>query len=388
MTTQDSPHILIVDDEITVNRQVGSLLQEFGLEYGFVTHPSFLFQRLEAESFDLILLDLHMPEVDGLTLLRQLKSMSNPLLHDLPVIVLTADEHSHLLEECFQAGATDFITKPIDPLVLKARVNSALEVQRQIRTVNRQKFQMQRELRLAAQVQQTALPTVPDVPFLNIQLSYEPLSEVSGDIYDVVLHEDGSVNVFLGDATGHGTAAALVTMLVTMGLASIRHEASPRQILKHINSILAERLPLDIFMTAVCLHITPTGKMIMSSAGHPPILIMTKEGALKTFHEKGLALGIYAQERIPFGQQTYDLKPGDRLILHTDGLFEWADEEEEVFGEERLYSFFHTHHHLSAAELFPHLMQKIQTFVHNHPREDDLTLLVLEYEGCFSKMNK
>lgn len=122
--------ILIVDDEKSVVKQVRILLQTYGYTASFLLKPEMLFQRLEHEVFDLILLDVNMPTIDGVTLLKHIKE-NQKYLH-IPVIMLTADTNDQMLEKCFQAGAIDYINKPISELVLKNRINSSLSTHQYI----------------------------------------------------------------------------------------------------------------------------------------------------------------------------------------------------------------------------------------------------------------
>jgi|GEM_PF-2646659 len=129
--------ILIVDDDRQVIKQVSTLLRSMGYIYGFIPRPEFLFKRLRDESFDLILMDINMPGVDGITLLKQLKV--HPDYQDIDVIMMTGDTDGETLAKCFECGATDYITKPINELVLKARVKAALEKKAHIAEIRNQK---------------------------------------------------------------------------------------------------------------------------------------------------------------------------------------------------------------------------------------------------------
>ncbi|MBF0351984.1 MAG: response regulator [SAR324 cluster bacterium] len=117
-------NILVVDDDTNVVQHVRTVLSEMGYEVKFITQPTFLMDRLEKESFDLLLLDIYMPQTDGITLLKLLKN--HAVFHEIPVIMLTGEENDQTLANCFDHGATDYLTKPIKQLILKARVKNAL----------------------------------------------------------------------------------------------------------------------------------------------------------------------------------------------------------------------------------------------------------------------
>jgi class 3 adenylate cyclase len=133
--------ILIVDDEPQIIQHIRILLKEESYSVGFITHPNLLFERLESDSIHLILLDINMPNIDGLTLLSQLKK--HPSFQTIPVIMLTGEEDENTLAKCFELGAVDYITKPIREVILKARVTSALSMQTYIKEIEKARNELE-----------------------------------------------------------------------------------------------------------------------------------------------------------------------------------------------------------------------------------------------------
>jgi signal transduction histidine kinase len=146
--------ILIVDDEKHVIRQVGEMLQKFGYEYGFIPKANFLFQRIENEVFDLILLDIYMPEKDGISLLQAIKE--HPRYQHVPVIMMTNETDDKVLAQCFAIGASDYITKPIKEEVFKARIKSVIDNQNYIREIQKKTAQLIQAEKMASLGQLTA----------------------------------------------------------------------------------------------------------------------------------------------------------------------------------------------------------------------------------------
>ncbi|GAB4187579.1 MAG: hypothetical protein OHK0057_24010 [Thermoflexibacter sp.] len=146
--------ILIVDDEKHVIRQVGEMLQKFGYEYGFIPKANFLFQRIENENFDLILLDIYMPEEDGISLLQTIKE--HPRYQHVPVIMMTNETDDKVLAQCFAIGASDYITKPIKEEVFKARIKSVIDNQNYIREIQKKTAQLIQAEKMASLGQLTA----------------------------------------------------------------------------------------------------------------------------------------------------------------------------------------------------------------------------------------
>ncbi len=126
-------NILIVDDDSQVIQQLTILTESFNHTPSSTLYPTVLFKYLESEPIDLLLLDINMPEINGITLLKQLKA--HPIFHTIPVIMLTGSTDKELLKECFEAGAADYINKPFDEVVLQARIQSALTTQDYIKKI-------------------------------------------------------------------------------------------------------------------------------------------------------------------------------------------------------------------------------------------------------------
>jgi PleD family two-component response regulator len=135
--------ILVVDDDSQTIEQTCRLIADIGHSADFLVESRFLISKMEARPVDLVLLDVNMPGVDGLTLLQELKS--HPTLAETPVIMVTGETGEGLISQCFEMGAVDFINKPIRPLELQSRVRIALETRRHILAINKKRDDLQRE---------------------------------------------------------------------------------------------------------------------------------------------------------------------------------------------------------------------------------------------------
>ncbi|MBF0287614.1 MAG: fused response regulator/phosphatase [SAR324 cluster bacterium] len=371
--------ILIVDDEPQIIQYMKALLSDFGYETGALSRAEYLFQRLEVESFDLILMDLHMPGIDGLTLVKQLKGDQSSY-REIPVIMLTGETQEQVLADCFESGVVDFINKPIHELTLRARIRSALDTQAHIQTVRKQNAKMKNDLRLAEIAQRSALPSLPDQSFLQITVSYLPFGNVSGDTYDIAKNQDGAINFFLGDATGHDIAAAFITMMVQMGLVSLPADASTNYIMSQLNLLLASRIPQDKFVTGVYLRITPQGTMSICNAGHPVSFMISANKEVGQLVKRGQPLGMLAEEKVPYVEKKFQLQPGNKILLYTDGILEWKNEAGEEFGEDRLCEFLEANRDLAIDQMTERLLDHVRQFAGEIPCRDDLTLLGIQYK--------
>jgi len=185
---------------------------------------------------------------------------------------------------------------------------------------------IQDELHLAAAVQRDFLPAaMPRIPGIDFGVLFRPTSAVSGDIYDIKQINDHTVGFFLADAVGHGVPAALITMVLTKGLVTMKHDTDepspiePWQVLSQLNNELCtHRGGQHRFATALYgLLDTRTMKVTVAGAGHPPPLRLSGTFSERVMTE-GPLLGVF--EDAPFNQATFTMQPGELLVMHTDGL--------------------------------------------------------------------
>ncbi|MBF0118103.1 MAG: fused response regulator/phosphatase [Desulfobacterales bacterium] len=369
--------ILVVDDENSVCEYVKFLLNGLGYEAGYITKPQFLMPRLDYEDYDLILLDFHMGETKGLDLLKVLKNHS--VFHKIPVIMLTGENSDSIFARCFEEGAVDYIHKPINKTIFKSRVKNALDLRDYIKLIAEKNEQMETELQLAKKAQKSICSAIPDLSYANIDLIYRPYHEVSGDYYFFSVDSKQDLHIFLGDATGHGVSAAFITMMAHIGLADTNENCLPDDIIKKMNYLMSGRIEIGKFMTAIDLSVSQNGILNFCNAAHPSLLVIPKNNEeIISFSERGLAIGIMAEEIIPYKLCSYQLEPFDKVILYTDGLLDWEDKSNNHFGEERLFSFLKQNRKLPIKELNIQLVKRVEDFSCGKPN-DDLTLLGLEF---------
>jgi sigma-B regulation protein RsbU (phosphoserine phosphatase) len=241
--------------------------------------------------------------------------------------------------------------------------------------------EMQDDLNIAAEFQTAILSAIPTTSFLQCAMKYIPYGGgVSGDVYDMSIDRDGAANIFLGDATGHGVAAAIMTMMAQIGLDSLREDLSTDEIIRQLNSLFATR-ERDMSITGVFMRIAPSGKLLVSNAGHPPVIIVPVDSHTPVhLKEGGTPLGMFKEEIAPFVELEYNLKPGDKVFLYTDGITEWLNPEEDEFGIERLTEFLMQNGDTQIDVTLNNLLIYVNKFAKNRSCEDDLTLMGFQYQ--------
>ncbi|MCB1160616.1 MAG: response regulator, partial [Leptospiraceae bacterium] len=221
--------ILVVDDVWENIYIVERILKKEGYYVKTANSAALALDMVHKEKFDLILLDLQMPEMDGFTVCKILKADSR--FSGIPVIFLTATNEPQSISKGFKIGGSDYLTKPFNPSELIARIHNHLELKEK-------REGQKREIRLARQIQEKLLPiNLEEIKGLQFSVKYLPYGELSGDIYDIAEIFPGYIRIFLADATGHGISAALVTMLIKSEYETIKSSfASPAKTLMELNT--------------------------------------------------------------------------------------------------------------------------------------------------------
>ncbi len=323
--------ILLADDNRDLRDYVTHLL---GSDYEVVGVPNGrkALAALRSERFDLLISDIMMPEMDGLALLQAIRE--DPMLHALPVIVLTARAGEESSRAGLQSGANDYLVKPFSADQLVTRVRAQLAAAR------RHDWHIEQQARIARSFQDAALPAaLAQVPGIHFASLYEPAminTRVGGDFYDAFRLLDGRLVVSIGDVAGSGVEAA-----ATMGAVrqSIRAAATinpdPQLMLKAADGVFLDsgRPP---FASAFVAVVDPlTFSMQYASAGHPPGLLRCPDGSIVPLVENDLLLGLDQETRHGYRRvSSVILEPGSLLALYTDGLTEANHDHEE--GEFRL----------------------------------------------------
>ncbi len=237
----------------------------------------------------------------------------------------------------------------------------------------------QNDLQLAAEFQRAVLPNIIDVDYLDIALKYEPYDAVSGDVYDFILNREKELAIFVGDATGHGISAALMTMMVHIAIDSLTPNLPTDESIRRLNKLIASR-NTGRSVSSVLLRITPKGLMKVTHAGHPSIIVVPKDGSnIVIFSEAGCALGLFDDEPVRYVEEDYQLNKGDKVIAYTDGLIEWRDHNKEVYGINRLLNFIEEHRDMRCNSLTEAIYENVKDFATHKPVDDDLTILIAEY---------
>jgi serine phosphatase RsbU (regulator of sigma subunit) len=371
--------VLVVDDSRTMRLGLIRALNNLGFRN--ITEAANGRQALElvqSKQFDLVLLDMEMPEMNGMEVLVALKADRD--LSELPVIVVSAAEQMENAVKCIESGAEDFLPKPFDPILLRARVTTSLEKKR-LRDLERQ--QLASELKVAREIQMGMVPH----DFASFEHSYgvrfgavlEPAREVGGDLYGVCAAGPERLVIFLGDVSGKGIAASMF-MVRAISLARLlsRQIAEPEGILARLNDELAADNPSGMFVTFLCATFERnSGQMTFANAGHcRPILLPLNEPPRWAVKNLGTALGF--EPGLTFERTELHLQGGDGLIFYSDGVSEAFNPEAECYGDARLLTEAAALSGQSATDITASLLRNVRAFAGTAPQSDDIAILAFK----------
>ena len=289
-------------------------------------------QRPRPSDVDLILLDMMMPEMDGIEACRVVQQYEH--LRDIPIIMVTAVGDSKKLAEALDAGAGDYVTKPINKVELMARIRLALRLKREKDWHKERDQRIQDELKLAALVQNAVLSQPITDDAFKVHAIYQPSFELAGDLYAWYPLGDGRYAVILLDMMGHGISSSLFCMFLASVLKdTVTTYVEPEKVIQELNrrfnQLYIEKQLVQYYFTAIYLVIDTRMKRIdYVNAGHPPALFF--EGGAKQpvlLESNCHPVGLF--DRIEIQPQSLNFEEEGHLVLYTDGLLEMAEGEQE-----------------------------------------------------------
>jgi sigma-B regulation protein RsbU (phosphoserine phosphatase) len=319
-------HILIADDEFASRRTLQHALARAGYGVTAAGSGEEALKRVRTEAYDLLVLDFEMPDLNGMEVCAAIRA--DPRLSQLPIIVLTG--HSGEAEEigCLQAGANDFVTKPVSVSALAVRIDTQVRLQAlaselQARNSKLEHWQTlyETDLNAARFVQQAIIPTkLPAIPGWAVQACYQPLIQVGGDIWNWRRLPHRRWLIWIADATGHGVAAALYTSLIALIFGHASEEAqSPAEVLSRVNEEFYSVFRGKGFFTAACAILDPAGQVLYAGAAHPPAVLLRDQGPPELLLSRSTLLGLSPLLRAEDNRQ--ELAIHESLLLYTDGLY-------------------------------------------------------------------
>lgn len=382
--------ILVVDDEPDleplIRQRFRKRIRSEEFEFYFAANGLQALDALGSEpSIGIILTDINMPQMDGLTLLGRLGELNRML----KAVVISAYGDMDNIRAAMNLGAFDFLTKPIDFNDLEITIDKTIREFESLAAGLKARdalMSVEKELDVAAQIQQALLPKTfppfPERPELDIYALMAPAKQVGGDFYDFFWVDEHHLGFVIGDVAGKGVPAAIL-MAVTRTLikATGMRGYSPAECMTHVNRILASESAPEMFVTGVFGVLdTRDGTVLFANAGHnAPFHLVHGAGTHMLPNTGGLVLGV--MPGIDYEAATLRLGPGDTLFLYTDGVTEAMNGQRELYGDERLAAFLDVPERLAPEPLCAALNRGISEFCAGAAQHDDITMLALRFNG-------
>lgn len=383
--------ILSVDDELDLEvlltqyfrRKIRKGEYEFAFAHNGLEALKML---LEHPDFDIILSDINMPEMDGLTLLTKINEMRNPALK---CIMVSAYGDMENIRTAMNRGAFDFATKPIDMEDLERTIQKAVEQIDFIKKAQKEHTQLeeiQYDLNVAREIQQSILPKhfppFPQYAQFDMYATMDAAKAVGGDFYDFFLVDDHHLGFAIADVSDKGVPAAIFMAISrTVIRATALRQLSPAVCLQQSNELLCRESVNDMFVTVfyAILNIH-TGELVYCNGGHNrPVMLQTDGEVSMLPLTGGMALGVMPEAE--YVQKTLRLKPGDGLFLYTDGISEAMDGAYQPYGDERLLETCRRMKGQTPRRMVEIMSQSVAEFVKDAQPSDDMTMLALTYKG-------
>ena len=392
----ESGHVLVVDDN-EMNRQLlVRRLRRQGHSSKVAENGREALEWLRTEPFDLVLLDIMMPEMDGYETLATIQEDDN--LRHVPVIMISAVDDLDSVVRCIEMGAADYLPKPFNPILLKARVTASLEKKRLRDQEQMEARLLQRDLDIGREIQTGFFPDeLPQPQGWRVAAHFRAARQVAGDFYDAFqMGGKEQIGLVIADVCDKGVGAALFMALFRTLLRAIADQAfalgndapepqgaGPPGLLNAIrltNDYIARTHgSANMFATIFFAVLEPaTGHLYYVNAGHEMPLLLRAEGNIERLQPTGPAVGMLPDMSFTVASTT--LAPGDLLLTFTDGVTEAMDADRRVYSDERLRNFVRSRPASAPQHLLEELALDIAAHIGDAPQSDDITLLAVRGE--------
>lgn len=381
--------ILSVDDEASVEllmkqyfrRKIRNGEYEFFFARNGVEALTILYQNPD---IDIILSDINMPEMDGLTLLAKVNEMRNPALR---VIIVSAYGDMENIRQAMNSGAFDFAVKPIDMEDLSVTIEKAIQQINFVHETQQEHTQLEslkKDLTTARDIQQYILPqTFPPFPEeidkIDIYASMDAAKDIGGDFYDFFRIDEERIGLVIADVCGKGIPAALF-----MAVCRTVIRSKGMQIPDAGKCISESNLPL-VACSVDCMFVTAfyaiynirTGLVTYCNAGHNSPLLLHADGTTERLPKPScLLLGAFPDAS--YKDDTLQLEKGDTLVMYTDGVTEAKNMAKEEFGLVRFSTLLSGLAGKSSQQIIEAVKGGLRDFTSGAEQSDDITMLAIK----------
>ena len=383
--------IMVVDDEpdlqMLILQRFRKQIKDDTYDFCFAENGEEALDMLQdSDDITLVLSDINMPKMDGLTFLAEAQKLNNPVLK---TVIVSAYGDMENIRTAMNRGAFDFVTKPIDFKDLEITIEKGLsEIKYLIEAGNQMKTleSVQTDLETAARIQQKMLPQVfppfPDRSEFSIYAEMHTAKQVGGDFYDFFMLDDHHLGFLIADVSGKGVPASLYMAVSRTTIKAIASQIrDPATCLSTVNTMLIPESDLTTFVTAFYgVMDTRTGEVKYCNGGHNlPYIVRNNGTAEEVEATEGILLGKI--EPFTFETKEFTLEPGEKILMFTDGVTEAMASDGSMYEEPRLEAFLEKHSKDNNNKLVRSLIVDVLKFMGKADQSDDITILSVGYNG-------
>ena len=381
-------NLLVVDDNEMNRDMLSRRLSRRGHTVKTAEDGHIALDLIDQNSFDVILLDIMMPEISGIEVLKTLRQSYSHA--DLPIIMATAKSENEDVIEALKLGANDYVTKPLDFPVVLARVNTQLSLKHSQDALKSAHDRMKRDLDAAAELQQRLLPdNLPQMNSIEIAWKFHPCDELAGDFLNIIQLNENEIGIYVMDVMGHGVPASLLSFSVSRNLAPMagsdsivlksaeQDTVSPVEVLTHLNTLYPFLANNNRFFTLLYgILDLRDGRFRYSCGGHPGPLIISSDGTVQKLTENSFPIGIV--EEASFEQAEIKLNPGDRMYLYSDGFIEETNTNGEIFDINQFQESLKNNYSSTIDKSIEQTVNAIISWHGSEHLSDDLSIIGIE----------
>lgn len=375
-----SYRVLIADDNSVDRKVLARIVRNQGNHVMEATNGFEAIDLFHERRPDIVLMDVMMPGLNGKEATRQIKKIAGEDF--IPVIFLTSLSDAQSLADCLDSGGDDFLTKPYNPIILQAKIDSYHRMSEMHSTLLHQRDEIARVNKHMLQEQRVAKAVYDKVAYAgcldahNIRYELSPLAVFNGDVLLAARKPGGGMHVLLGDFTGHGLPAAIGAMpMADIFYGMTAKGFGLREVLREVNQKLKGILPVGFFCCAAAVDMAPDRQAVsVWMGGVPDCYLLRKDGRMiETLSSRYLPLGVLSADKFNDQMSEFSMAMEDRLFLWSDGIIEARNASSEMFGQERLLNVVRGS--ASVDHVFDDIQHAVDDFVGKTEQDDDTTLI-------------